>query len=205
MQEEAWLEWAVRLQALAQNGLAYNPQVFDRERYEEIRDIASQMLSAASGIPHLKVTELFASEDGYQTPKIDTRAAIFEEDKILLVQEANGLWALPGGWCDVQESILSNTIKEVEEETGFEVAAKRLVAVLDKRKNNQANTAVRVIKHFVLCHYISGAFQANSETLDAKYFDLDQLPELSQNKTTAKQIRLCYEAYRAEHWETVFD
>ncbi|MEQ9763751.1 NUDIX hydrolase [Streptococcus sp. ZJ151] len=205
MKEEAWLEWAVRLQALAQNGLAYDPEVFDRERYEEIRDIASQMLSDVSGIPHSKVTELFASEDGYQTPKIDTRAAIFEDDKVLLVQEANGLWALPGGWCDVQESILSNTIKEVKEETGFEVEAKRLVAVQDKRKNNQSNTAVRVIKHFVLCHYIRGAFQANSETLDAKYFDLNQLPELSQNKTTAKQIRLCYEAYRAEHWETVFD
>ncbi|WP_341931315.1 NUDIX hydrolase [Streptococcus pluranimalium] len=205
MKEEAWLEWAVRLQALAQNGLAYNPAVFDRERYEEIRDIASQMMSAASGIPKSVVTELFASEDGYQTPKIDTRAAIFQEDKILLVQEANGLWALPGGWCDVQESILSNTIKEVKEETGFDVEAKRLVAVHDKRKNNQANTALRVIKHFVLCHYISGSFQANSETLDAKYFELHQLPELSQNKTTEKQIRLCYEAYKAKYWETVFD
>lgn len=91
MKEEAWLEWAVRLQALAQNGLAYDPAVFDRERYEEIRDIASQMMSAASGIPKSVVTELFASEDGYQTPKIDTRAAIFQEDKILLVQEANGM------------------------------------------------------------------------------------------------------------------
>lgn len=205
MKEEAWLEWAVRLQAIAQNGLAYDPAVFDRERYEEIRDIASQMMSAASGIPKSVVTDLFASEDGYQTPKIDTRAAIFQEDKILLVQEANGLWALPGGWCDVQESILSNTIKEVKEETGFDVKDKRLVAVHDKRKNNQANTALRVIKHFVLCHYISGSFQANSETLDAKYFELNQLPELSQNKTTEKQIRLCYEAYKAKYWETVFD
>lgn len=205
MKEEAWLEWTVRLQALAQNGLAYDPAVFDRERYEEIRDIASQMMSAASGIPKSKVTELFTSEEGYQTPKIDTRAAIFQEDKILLVQEANGLWALPGGWCDVQESILSNTIKEVKEETGFDVEAERLVAVQDKRKNNQANTAVRVIKHFVLCHYISGSFQANSETLDAKYFELDQLPELSQHKTTEKQIRLCYKASQAQHWETVFD
>ncbi|MFU2206773.1 NUDIX hydrolase [Streptococcus pluranimalium] len=205
MKEEAWLEWVVRLQALAQNGLAYNPAVFDRERYEEIRDIASQMMSATSGIPKSVVTELFASENDYQTPKIDTRAAIFQEDKVLLVQEANELWALPGGWCDVQESILSNTIKEVKEETGFDVEAKRLVAVHDKRKNNASNTAIRVIKHFVLCHYISGSFQPNSETLDAKYFELDQLPELSQNKTTEKQIRLCYEAYKAKYWETVFD
>lgn len=205
MENNNWLEWAVRLQALAQNGLAYDPAPFDRERYEEIRDIAVQMLEAPSGLPKDRVRELFAGEKGYQTPKIDTRAAIFKEDKVLLVQELNGLWALPGGWCDVQESILSNTIKEVKEETGFEVEARRLVAVLDKRKNNQSNTALRVIKHFVLCDYVSGDFVANSETLEARYFSLDQLPELSQNKTTEKQIQLCYQASKVEHWEAVFD
>lgn len=205
MENDNWLEWAVRLQALAQNGLAYDPAPFDRERYEEIRDIAVQMLEAPSGLPKNRVRELFAGEEGYQTPKIDTRAAIFKEDKVLLVQELNGLWALPGGWCDVQESILSNTIKEVKEETGFEVEARRLVAVLDKRKNNQSNTALRVIKHFVLCDYVSGDFVANSETLEARYFSLDQLPELSQNKTTEKQIQLCYQASKVEHWEAVFD
>ncbi|MFV8043919.1 NUDIX hydrolase [Streptococcus pluranimalium] len=205
MENNNWLEWAVRLQALAQNGLAYDPAPFDRERYEEIRDIAVQMLEAPSGLPKDRVKELFAGEEGYQTPKIDTRAAIFKEDKVLLVQELNGLWALPGGWCDVQESILSNTIKEVKEETGFEVEARRLVAVLDKRKNNQSNTALRVIKHFVLCDYVSGDFVANSETLEARYFSLDQLPELSQNKTTEKQIQLCYQASKVEHWEAVFD
>lgn len=205
MENDNWLEWAVRLQALAQNGLAYDPAPFDRERYEEIRDIAVQMLEAPSGLPKDRVRELFAGEEGYQTPKIDTRAAIFKEDKVLLVQELNGLWALPGGWCDVQESILSNTIKEVKEETGFEVKARRLVAVLDKGKNNQSNTAWRVIKHFVLCDYVSGHFIANSETLEVRYFALDQLPELSQNKTTEKQIQLCYQASKVEHWETVFD
>lgn len=205
MENDNWLEWAVRLQALAQNGLAYDPAPFDRERYEEIRDIAVQMLEAPSGLPKDRVRELFAGEEGYQTPKIDTRAAIFKEDKVLLVQELNGLWALPGGWCDVQESILSNTIKEVKEETGFEVKARRLVAVLDKGKNNQSNTAWRVIKHFVLCDYVSGHFIANSETLEVRYFALDQLPELSQNKTTEKQIQLCYQASKVEQWETVFD
>lgn len=205
MTETNWSEWAVRLQALAQNGLAYQPEPFDRERYEEIRDIARNMLETASGLPKSVVADLFTSEDGYQTPKIDTRAAIFNDDKILLVQESNGLWALPGGWCDVQESIMSNTIKEVKEEAGFDVKARRLVAVQDKRKNNVSNTAIRVIKHFVLCDYLSGDFVANSETLDARYFDVKHLPELSRNKTTAEQIELCYQAYQAEHWETVFD
>lgn len=205
MTETKWLEWAVRLQALAQNGLAYQPEIFDKERYEEIRDIASEMLATASGYPKSVVAGLFASEDGYQTPKIDTRAAIFKGDKVLLVQESNGLWALPGGWCDVQESIMSNTIKEVREEAGLEVVARRLVAVQDKNKNNLSHTAIRVIKHFVLCDYLSGDFVANSETLAAKYFDLHQLPDLSRNKTTAEQIELCYQASQAEHWETVFD
>lgn len=205
MENQNWLKWAIRLQALAQNGLAYSPNKFDVERFEEIREIACQMLEEPSGLPKEKIKDLFARENGYQTPKIDTRAAIFQDNKILLVQESDGRWALPGGWCDVDQSILSNTIKEVKEEAGFDVEAKRLIAVLDKSKNNQSNTAFRVIKHFVLCHYLGGHFRPNSETLAADYFTLDNLPVLSENKTTKDQIKLCFDASKAKYWETIFD
>lgn len=133
--EDKWLEWAVRLQALAQNGLAYTTNAFDKERFEEIRQIAAEILVEPSGLPLEVVTDLFASETGYQTPKLDTRAAIFQEEKILLVQEADGRWSLPGGWCDVDQSPMDNTVKEVKEEAGLDVEVYRLVAVLDKHKN----------------------------------------------------------------------
>ena len=97
--KEQWLEWAVRLQSLAQNGLAYSKDVFDIQRFEEIRQIAAEMLVSPSGLPLEKVEELFCNESGYQTPKIDTRAAIFKDGRILLVQESDGRWALPGGDC----------------------------------------------------------------------------------------------------------
>ncbi|MGT2741844.1 NUDIX hydrolase N-terminal domain-containing protein [Streptococcus plurextorum] len=200
-----YLDWAIRLQALAQAGLTYSKDRFDIERFEEIRDIACQILVEPSGLPKEKVVELFAGETGYQTPKIDTRAAIFKDQKILLVQEYDGLWTLPGGWCDVDHSIMDNTIKEVREEAGLEVEAKRLIAVLDKAKNNPKRSAIRVIKHFVLCRVIGGSFTPNNETLDAQYFALNQLPELAETKATSAQIALCFEANAADKWETVFD
>ena len=119
-QKELWLKWAVELQALAQTGLYYSKDIFDTERYERIREIAAEMLAHQTEIPLEKVKDLFCNETGYQTPKIDTRAAIFREGKILLVQEKNGTWSLPGGWCDVDLSVKENTIKEVKEEAGLD-------------------------------------------------------------------------------------
>ena len=100
---------------------------------------------------------------------------------------------------------MDNTIKEVREEAGLEVEAKRLIAVLDKAKNNPKRSAIRVIKHFVLCRVIGGSFTPNNETLDAQYFALNQLPELAETKATSAQIALCFEANAADKWETVFD
>ena len=99
-----WLDLIVELQSLAQAGLTYGKDVYDRERYERIRDISAEMMADISDMPLEKVKELFCNETGYQTPKIDTRAAIFKDDKILLVHENNGTWSLPGGWCDVNVS-----------------------------------------------------------------------------------------------------
>lgn len=104
-------------------GLTYSKDVFDIERFERIREIAAEMLSLQSGIPIEKVKNLFCNETGFQTPKLDTRAAIFKDDKILLVKEKNGTWSLPGGWVDINQSIKTNTEKEVKEEAGLNVKA----------------------------------------------------------------------------------
>lgn len=203
--ETNWLKWAVRLQALAQAGLAYSKDVYDIERFEEIRQIAAEMLVEPSGLPLAQVEALFCNESGYQTPKLDTRAAIIEGQKILLVQENDGLWSLPGGWCDVDQSTMENTIKEVREEAGLDVEVVRLVAVLDKTKSNPSRSAHHVTKVFYLCRSLGGQFQANSETLTSAYFSLGDLPTLSLGKNTVEQIALCFEAYQAEHWETRFE
>ena len=131
-----WLEWAIELQSLAQAGLTYGKDIYDKERYERIRDISAEIVSNYTDIEIEKVKDLFCNEVGYQTPKLDTRAAIFEEGKILLVRENNGKWSLPGGWVDVNVSVKENTIKEVKEESGLDVSADKIIAVQDRAKHN---------------------------------------------------------------------
>ena len=202
---ENWLDWAVELQSLAQAGLFYGKDKFDLERYERIREIAAEMISYKSEIPADKVKNLFCNEIGYQTPKLDTRAAIFQNDKILLVQENNGTWSLPGGWVDVNVSVKENTVKEVKEEAGLDVTADLVIAVQDREKHNLPVYAYKVCKVFVLCSVIGGSFDNNIETVESRYFGLDELPTLATEKNTAEQIAMCFEAHASEHWTTLFD
>ena len=200
-----WLDWAVELQALAQAGLFYSKDIYDIERFQRIREIAAEMLVTPSGLPAEKVRDLFCGDTGYQTPKLDTRAAVFRDDKILLVQENNGLWSLPGGWVDVDLSVGENAVKEVMEEAGLDVRADRIIAVQDRKKHNPEIYAYNITKVFILCELLGGSFRPNSETIDSGYFSPDDLPPLSENKNTIQQIRMCFDAYHAEHWETIFD
>ena len=201
-----WTEFAIRIQSLAQAGLAYCENEYDIERYEELRKIAAEMIACETDLSIEKVQSFFCNETGYQTPKIDTRAAIFKDGKILLVHENNGTWSLPGGWCDVDQSVASNTIKEIKEETGLDAAAEKLIAVQDWRKHNRCNLPYGVIKIFVLCNVLGGSFEDNIETTEIKYFGKKELPEnLAVEKTTEEQIYLCFEAYESEHWESVLE
>lgn len=134
--KDQWLNWAIELQSLAQAGLTYGKDVFDLERYTRIREIAAEILSMKSEIPVETVKNLFCNETGYQTPKLDTRAAIIENDRILLVREQNGKWSLPGGWVDVDKSVGENAVKEVLEEAGLRVTADRIIAVQDRNRHN---------------------------------------------------------------------
>ena len=204
-QDQKWLNWAIELQALAQAGLFYSKDIYDIERFQRIRDIAAEMLVSPSGLPVDQIRNLFCNETGYQTPKLDTRAAVFRDDKILLVQENNGLWSLPGGWVDVGLSVGENAVKEVKEEAGLDVEAKQMIAVQDRKKHNPEIYAYNICKVFILCDLLGGTFQENSETIAIGYFSMDDLPPLSENKTTKEQIQICFDAYHAEHWDTLFD
>ena len=205
MEENRWLDWAIELQSLAQAGLTYGKDVFDLERYTRIREIAAEMLTQPSGLPLEAVKGLFCNETGYQTPKLDTRAAIFSEDRILLVQEKDGRWSLPGGWCDVNVSVGENTVKEVREEAGLTVIPVRVIAVQDRERHNLPRYAYGVCKIFVQCAVIGGSFAENSETIQSRYFAEDELPPLAEEKNNAGQIRMCFAAARAAQWQTLLE
>lgn len=203
--DNIWLQWAIELQSLAQAGLFYGKDVFDKERYERIREISAEMISHKSDLSLEKVKDLFCNEIGYQTPKLDTRAAIFKNDKILLVKEKNGTWSLPGGWVDVNVSVKENTIKEVKEESGLDVSADLVIAVQDREKHNLPVYAYKVCKIFVLCSILGGSFEQNIETVDSSFFGLDELPELAAEKNTSEQIKMCFDAYHSGNWQTILD
>lgn len=203
--QEKWLEWAIELQSIAQAGLFYSKDRFDLERFERIRTVAAEMVSHQTELPLNKVKDLFCNETGYQTPKIDTRAAMFDQGKILLVQEHDGRWALPGGWCDVDVSVKENTIKEVKEEAGLDVTADKIIAVQDRSKHNLPVYPYGVCKIFVLCTVVGGHFEENIETQGFAYFSAEELPTLATEKNNEEQIRMCFDAFHSPNWEVLFD
>lgn len=200
------LDWAVELQALAQAGLYYSRDRFDIERFERIRDIAAEMFSEKSGLHIEHVRELFCGETGYQTPKLDTRAAIFDgAGRILLVHERGGKWSLPGGWVDVNTSVGESAVKEVREEAGLDAVVQRVIAVQDRERHNAPRYAYKVCKVFVLCTVTGGQFWENSETSESAYFPPDALPELAMEKNTPEQVQMCFDAYSDPDWKTVLE
>ena len=158
-----------------------------------------------TGVQTCALPILFCNETGYQTPKLDTRAAIFHDGKILLVRENDGRWSLPGGWCDVNVSVGENTVKEVREEAGLDVIPQQIIAVQDRAKHNLPVYAYGVCKIFVQCAAIGGQFMPNIETTESRYFPLDKLPPLAEEKNTAEQVALCFEAYQSDSWTVPFD
>lgn len=207
IEDDVWKQWAQELQFLAQCSLAYSKDKFDRERSERIREIACEMLSYKYDLPIEKIKMDFASEIGYQTPKVETRAAIIKDNKILLVKEQlDGKWALPGGYQDVNVSVRENVIKEASEEAGAVVQPLKVVAVLDYNRHHHVNFPLGMVKIFVLCEYINHSFNENTETLGAEFYSLDDLPELSLTRTTKKQLEMCFECYKdPKNWDTIFD
>lgn len=204
-ENEQWLEWVMELQSLAQAGLTYGKDVYDKERYEKIREISAEMMAQIADLPLKKVKGLFCNEEGYQTPKIDTRAAIIEKNKILLVKENDGTWSLPGGWCDFNVSVGENTIKEVKEEAGLDVTADYVIAIQDRKKHNLPRYPYGVCKIFMQCSVLGGQFEENSETTGYDFFTMEDLPKLATAKNNKEQIQLCFEAYQATNWQTLCD
>ncbi|OOC62473.1 NUDIX hydrolase [Paenibacillus ihbetae] len=184
-----WLEWAKEIQAISQAGLAYTKDVYDKERFEQLRALSISIMQEYSEAGEDKIRTLFASETGYQTPKVDVRAVIFQDGKLLLVREkADGAWALPGGWADIGLSPSEVAVKEVQEEAGYDVRAVRLLAVLDKKFHRHPPSPFHVYKMFIQCEITGGAAGIGTETSAVGFFERDALPPLSEERNTAEQL-----------------
>ena len=196
-----------RIQALAEIGLQYSDIPYDLERYQEIQEISLQLLENLTDVPIEKIIPVIEEKNGYKTPKVDVRAVVFnEEDKILLIQEkVDGLWAMPGGWSDISYSPAEVAEKECFEEAGINVKAIKLLAVLDKQKQNMPPAFEYVYKIFLLCKKLNNNISVGTETIDVGWFDENKLPEFSTPRNTEEQIKMMFQYHRGEKTEPCFD
>lgn len=189
-----WLHIAKELQSLAQAGLTYGENKYDLERYERLRELSVEIIAHYADTPLEKVSALFASEKGYQTPKVDVRGVIFREGNILMVKEgADGKWTLPGGWADVNFSPFEIAAKEVFEEAGMTVKPLRLLAVFDKMKHTHPPDIYHVYKLFILCEDSGETPKPGMETTDVAWVERDKYPPLSGLRITEEQLRIMFE------------
>lgn len=206
-EKRRWLDWTTRLQAIAQNGLAFAHDSYDVERYNEVREIATEILAAGSGLDLAVIRNLLSQDAGYATPKVDVRGVVFRENKLLLVRErSDGRWTLPGGWADVCKSPAVNVVREIQEESGFQTRAVKILAIFDRSKHPHEPTfPYHVYKIFILCEIIGGVATPSSETDAVSFFGQEELPELSVTRVTTWQIYRMFEHHRDQRLPTDFD
>ncbi|MGY0693982.1 NUDIX hydrolase [Virgibacillus sp. FSP13] len=201
-----WLNWAKQIQSLSQSGLAFSKDKFDIERYEALRQISIEIIAEYTDVEIEKVKNLFASETGYQTPKVDVRGVVFKDNKILMVKEKiDDRWSLPGGFCDIGLSASKNAIKEIKEESGYDVKARKLLAVLDMNDHPHPPQAHHYYKIFIRCEIIGGNANTGVETNDINFFPANDLPILSTSRNTESQINMLFDFLRDPDKAAVFD
>lgn len=202
------LGWARQLQAIAQTGLAYGePTAYDRERYEQVRRIAAEMLEQPGRLDAGSLELVFAAQHGHATPKLAVQGAVFRQDAILLVQElVDGKWTLPGGWVDVGESPSESVVREVLEESGYASRAVKLLALWDRDRHGHRPHKWHTWRAVFLCELIDEEQQPlGSETAAADFFASDKLPALSLSRVTPRQIERFFEHRAHPEWPTDFD
>ena len=190
-----WLDWAKQLQAISQAGHAYSKDKYDLERFDSVADIAHQMMASLSDTPVEKVQHLFIAERGYPTPKIDLRAGVIKDNKILLVKEReDGKWTLPGGWGDVCETPTQGVIREVYEESGYVVNNARLIAIKDRAIHAYRPIfPFHIYKMFFLCDFVSGEALTNIEISEIAFFSRNNLPDLSLSRVLPEDIEMIFD------------
>jgi ADP-ribose pyrophosphatase YjhB (NUDIX family) len=190
------LELVRRLQALARTGLHFCGSEYDRQRYEEIEQIAAALLAGGSLPDRDELLARWRLETGYVTPKVEVRGATFRDGRVLLVREAaDGLWTLPGGWADVNESPSQAVEKEIEQESGFRARAVKLAALYDRSRHGHGESLHHSWKAFFLCEIVGGEARGSYETDAVGFFEPAELPPMSLGRSTPRQV-----ARMLEHW-----
>ncbi|MEP7244611.1 MAG: NUDIX hydrolase [Gammaproteobacteria bacterium] len=194
MNEPTWLTIGRELQAIAQTGLHFSKDPFDLQRFGRVQELATAIMADVSGDDPGTLLSLFKQGEGYATPKVDVRGAAFRDGRILMVREiSDGLWTLPGGWADVNQTAAQCVVREIFEESGFEARALKLAAVHDKQKRSvSVRVPFSIYKMFFLCEITGGAARASNETSEVAFFERDGLPPLSLGRATAEQIDLMF-------------
>lgn len=199
------VEWAKQIAALAKTGLHYANNHYDEERYQQLLDIAADMLANAAESSASQVKLILRSDDGYITPKVDVRGAVFRDDKVLLVREAvDGRWTLPGGWADIGDAPSQAVEREIREESGYEAKAVKVLA-LEDRKVRHPPSLNEVYKVAFLCELVGGAARTSAETTAVAWYGEDELPPLSQGRVTEEQIGRWFQHWRQPDLPTEFD
>jgi len=201
-----WLAWVRRLQAIAQTGLTFSEDTYDRERYEQIRDIAAEIVAGHTGMDATAIVDLFRGQEGYATPKVDVRGAVFDGERLLLVRERiDGLWTLPGGWADVGDSPAEAVVREIREESGYEARATRLVALYDRNKQGHPPMPFHAYKAFFVCDLLGGSAAVSHETTAVGFFARTEIPPLSTGRVTTHQIERMFAHRDNPELPTEFD
>ena len=204
--EARWIAWVRRLQAIAQNGLMFSKDPFDRERYEQVRSVAAEILASFADLDTGLISHLLRGEQGYATPKMDMRGAVFQENRVLLVREhSDGLWTLPGGWADVGESPTEAVVREIREESGFETQVQKLVALYDRNKHAHPPMLFHVYKAFFLCDLVGGSASSSLETSEVGFFGREEIPPLSTARVTIRQIERLFAHHAHRELPTEYD
>ena len=202
----AILEWARKVQAIAQNGLAFTQDAFDRERYQQLQALVTQVLHTQLEVPVARAAAFWEGEHGYATPKVDVRGAVFRDDRVLLVRErSDGGWTLPGGWVDVNDSPAAAVAREILEESGYRARAVKLAALVDKNRHPHPPGIHHIYKLMFLCELTGGAPAVSAETDAVDFFPVGALPGLSTGRILASQIERLYRHHLEPALPTDFD
>jgi len=204
--DPAWLGLARELYAIAQTGGHFTKDDFDRLRYERLRVVATELMALGSGSAVEQIAHLFAQDVGYATPRVGVRGAVFRDNRILLVREiTDGKWAMPGGWCDVNQSAGECVEREIREESGYTARAVKLAAVWERGRHGHSPYPFSIYKMFFICELTGGSPRTSVETSEIGFFDENQLPELSPGRNQPYQVRRMFAHYRRPDLPTEFD
>ncbi len=203
---QRWLEWAREIQAISQTGLYFCCNEFDQIRYRRLLDISSEIFAEYTGVSSERMQSLFLDETGYATPKVDVRAAIFRDGKILLVKEKmDGLWSMPGGWADVNEAPSAMVAREVREESGLDVRVDKLIGVFEANRDRDPVQVYHAYKVVFLCEILGGEMRTSNETTAVDLFPEDQLPPFSAQRTPPRVVEEAFAHLRDPQRPARFD